>query len=208
MTLLMTLQTPRHPLDKGAPKPEPKVSETEYAVFSVYITSAFTGRKGEDRVGNGVSKIVIINRTKSDMNNSQMEDHNDKPVPWAKASKFLRKQAPTLKQETIEKLREVGSQSAPLKSSFLLLIPYELVEAKEIEDIFKNGGWWHDFYKKYPGSQGYMGLSRIGFSPDGNQALFYVTNSCGGKCGSGTYVVMEKSEGQWKLVKEILIWVS
>jgi hypothetical protein len=51
-------------------------------------------------------------------------------------------------------------------------------------------------------------LSKIGFSADGSQALFYATNSCGGKCGTGTYVVMQKSDVSWKVVKEILIWVS
>jgi hypothetical protein len=74
--------------------------------------------------------------------------------------------------------------------------------------IFENNGWWTDYYKKYPGSQGYLVLSKIGFSADGNQALFYATNSCGGKCGTETYVVMQRSDTGWKLVKEILIGVS
>jgi hypothetical protein len=51
-------------------------------------------------------------------------------------------------------------------------------------------------------------LSKIGFSADGNQALFYSTNSCGGKCGTETYVVMQRSDAGWKVVKEILIGVS
>jgi hypothetical protein len=131
-----------------------------------------------------------------------------KPVSWAKASKFLRKEAPTLKQETVESLRDAGAQPALLRASFQLPIPYELVDVKQIDKIFKGGGWWTDYYKKYPGSQGYLVLSRIGFSADRSQVLFYATNGCGGKCGTETYVVMGRSEGHWKLVKEILIGVS
>jgi hypothetical protein len=36
------------------------VSELEYAVFSAYITEAFTGTKGENRTGSRVSNIVIL----------------------------------------------------------------------------------------------------------------------------------------------------
>jgi hypothetical protein len=129
-------------------------------------------------------------------------------VPWVQVSKYLRKEAPTLQPATIQKSREVGPQCAALRSSFQLPVPYELVEAKEIDEIFADGRWWTDYYKKYPDSQGYLALSRIAFSADGNQALFYASNSCGGKCGTGTYVVMEKRDGHWKLVKEIMVWIS
>ncbi|SRR6266496_2562550 len=207
--LLVAFLTPRTTLEQVPAKPAVEVTQLEYAVFSAYITDAFTGSRGEDRVGSHVSNIVIINMTrKSDMDDSHMEDDNDKPLSWKKVSKYLRKEAPTLQQATIEKLREVGTQSMPFRSSFQLPIPYQLVDAKEIDEIFKNGGWWTDYYKQYPGTQGILVLSRIGFSADGKQALFYATNSCGGKCGTETYVVMQRSDTGWKLVKEILIGVS
>jgi hypothetical protein len=72
------------------------------------------------------------------MDNSHMEDEKDKPLPWKKASKYLRKEAPTLQQETIEKLRQVGTQSVPLRRSFQLPVPYQLIEARETEAIFEN----------------------------------------------------------------------
>jgi len=206
--LLVAFLTPCTTLEQVPTKPSAAVSEIEYAVFSAYITHTFTGSRGEDRVGSHVSNIVIINMTRFDLDYSQIEDENDKPVSWKKTSKFLQKEAPTLQPATIEKLREVGAQSAPFHPSFQLPVPYQLVDAKEIDEIFKNGGWWTDYYKKYPGSQGILTLSRIGFSADGNQALFYATNSCGGKCGTETYVVMQRSGTSWKLVKEILIGVS
>jgi hypothetical protein len=175
-------------------KPPDEVTELEYAVFSNYITNAFTGAKGEDRTGSRVSDIVIANMTRSDLGDTQMQDDNDKPLSWEKVSKYLLKKAPTLQRQTIEKLREVGTQCVPFRASFQLPVAYKLVDAKEIEEIFKNGGWWTDSYKKYPGSQGFLVLSRIGFSANGNQALFYATNSCAGLCGTGTYVVMQRSE--------------
>lgn len=206
--LLIAVLRPCATFEQTPAKPSAQVSELEYAVFSAYITRAFTGAKGEDRTGTQVSNIVLVNMTRSDMDDSHMKDENDKPISWKKVSKYLRKQAPTLQPTTIEKLREVGTQSAAFRPFFHLPVPYQLVDVKEIDAIFENKGWWTDYYKKYPGSQGYLVLSRIGFSADGSQALFYAENFCGGKCATGTYVVMQRSDTGWKLVKEILIWVS
>jgi hypothetical protein len=206
--LLVAVLTPRTTSEQVPTKPAVDVTQREYVVFSAYITDAFMGAKGEDRVGWHVSNIVIVNMTRSDLNDSQIEDENDKPFSWKRASRFLRKQAPTLQQATIENLREVGTQSAPLRPSFQLSVPYQLVDEKEIDAIFRNKGWWTDYYKKYPGSQGYLVLSKVGFSADRSQALFYAENRCGGKCATGTYVVMQKSGTSWNLVKEIVIWVS
>jgi hypothetical protein len=208
IALFIALLAPHTTIEQVPAKPVAEASELEYTVFSTYIKSAFTGAKGEDRIGNRVANIVIANRTRSDRGDTHMQDDSDKPLSWEKVSEYLWKEAPTLEKQTIEKLREVRNQSVLLRASFHLPVAYKLVDAKEVEEIFKKGGWWTDFYKKYPGSQGFLVLSRIGFSADGNQALFYATNSCGGKCGTGTYVVMRRSETGWRLVKEILIGVS
>jgi len=31
---------------------------------------------------------------------------------------------------------------------------------------------------------------------------------CGGLCGSGMYVVMERRDGRWVITKEIEMWIS
>jgi hypothetical protein len=102
----------------------------------------------------------------------------------------------------------VNTHPAPSRHSFHLSVAYELVDKTEVDSIFNKGGWWTDYYRKYPNSQGILSLSRVGFSPDGKQAVFYASNGCGGKCGTGTYVVMERVDSGWKVAKEILIWIS
>jgi hypothetical protein len=206
--LFVAFLTPHTTSEQVPTWPAVEVTQPEYVVFSAYINDTFMGANGEDRVGWHVSNIVIVNMTRSDLTDIQIEDENDKPFSWKRAGRFLRKQAPTLQQTTIEKLREVGTQSAPFRHSFQLPVPYQLVDAKEIDAIFDNKGWWTDYYEKYPGSQGYLVLSKVGFSADGSQALFYAENRCGGKCATGTYVVMQKSGTSWKLMKEIVIGVS
>jgi hypothetical protein len=188
--------------------PVAEVSESEYQVLSDYMAGAFTGEKGKDRVGGSVSKIVIINKTQSDRNDDKMEDDNGKPLSWKEISAYLHKELPTLQQASLNSFREVNAHPASFKHSFRLPIAYELVDRTDIDAVFKNGGWWTDYYKKYLNSQGILSLSRVGFSLDGKQAVFFSSNGCGGKCGTGTYVVMERVGSGWRIAKEILVWIS
>jgi hypothetical protein len=193
---------------QSPPAPVVEVSESEYQVLSEYIASAFTGDTGRDRVGRPVSKIVIVSKAYSGGNDNRIEDDEGKPLSWKEASGQLEKEFPALQPASINSLHEVINRPAKFRHSFRLPVAYELVDKAEIDAIFKKGGWWTDYYKSYPDSQGLLSLSRVGFSPDGKQAVFFASNACGGKCGTGAYVVMERIDSGWKVAREILIWVS
>ena len=81
------------------------------------------------------------------------------------------------------------------------------MDSSQLDSIFKNGDWLA-YYKRFPGSPGILTFSRVGFSEDGAQALFYVADRCGGLCGGGFYVVMQKRSGHWLIEKEIEMWIS
>jgi hypothetical protein len=203
--LFVAVLAPRASYGQAPAKSVAEVTEAEYQVLSAYIAGAFTGDKGEHRVGSRVSKIVIANKTQSDRDD---RDDDDKPMSWKKMSRYLHKEAPTLQTATLNSFRDANARPVPFRPSFHLPVAYELVDKTEIEAIFKKGEWWTDYYRKYPNSQGFLSLSRVGFSTDGKQGVFYTINGCGGKCGSDSYVVMEKVDLSWKVVKEILIGVS
>ena len=75
-----------------------EVSESEYRVLSDYIVATFIGDKGENQVGRRVSNIVLINETRSDRNDSKIEDDDGKPLSWRKISAYLHKEMPTLQR--------------------------------------------------------------------------------------------------------------
>ncbi len=187
--------------------PTREVSAREYEVLSAWSADKFTGRKAQ-QAAKGVVKIVISETTQSG-DDEGLHDENGQPIPWEKTAESLRKKAPILQQTTIDSFREVNAQQASLRRSFHLAIDYELVDSAKSHSIFANkGDPWGAYYKQFPGSQGFLTFSRVGFSPDGRQAFFYVSNTCGGMCGTGTYVVMENSHGRWMIRKEIVTWVS
>jgi len=205
VVVLLTVSTVRSQVPAAATA---EVSDAEYEVLSAYIAGTFTGSKGKARVDRDITRIVIVNVTQSDEQDRLLDDEHGHPMRWKTTTKLLRKQAPALDRTTLEAFRKTNTEQALLRHSFQLGIDYELVDADRIDAIFKNGGWWPDYYKAFPGAQGVLGLSRVGFSADGGQALFYAGNSCGGKCGTGSYVLMQKRDGRWAIAKEIVMWVS
>jgi len=93
-------------------------------------------------------------------------------------------------------------------STILLLACSALpMTQRTARNIFKSGSW-NEFYKRHPNSEGVIVLSRVGFNAGMNQALLYIDHTCGGLCGTGHYVLLEKSHGAWRVVKREMVWVS
>jgi hypothetical protein len=185
----------------------------ECDVLSAFIDGNFASRKGVQPIeptGNGIVRIVIFNLTESDQDGQNVRmDGNGQPIPWAQTASSLQSSVPTLNRTTMVAFRDANRQQASLRRSLHPAIDYDLVDSKQLEFIFKRGGGdWPAFYKRFPGSSGIMSFSRVGFSQDGTQALFYVSNHCGGLCGVGMYVVMEKRSGSWAIEKQIEMWIS
>lgn len=55
---------------------------------------------------------------------------------------------------------------------------------------------------------GIMTMSRVAFSPDNKRGVFYYDFTCGGLCGWGSLVFIEKQGVAWKIVGERQMYVS
>jgi hypothetical protein len=86
-----------------------------------------------------------------------------------------------------------------------------IVEYSEIKRFFGNpdvNEAWKDFYKRFPASNGYIALSRVGFNRVKDQALVSMSWMCNQRCGEGKLILMTKRDGMWKVEKRHLMWVS
>jgi hypothetical protein len=61
--------------------------------------------------------------------------------------------------------------------------------------------YWQAFYRRFPGSSGYIELSRVGFSRDGNTAMILIEYGCGALCGGTIYAVLERRSGKWHITR-------
>jgi len=76
------------------------------------------------------------------------------------------------------------------------------ISRKELERTEPN-----DFQTRFPNNFGYIAVSHIGLNLIKSEAIFYIDHFCG-LCGSGSYVLMRKVNGQWRVVDQHSTWVS
>jgi hypothetical protein len=67
----------------------------------------------------------------------------------------------------------------------------------------RHHGTWPNIELHYLAS-----VSRAGIGDDGRQALISVSGWCGGLCGSGWLVVLERDDDRWRVHGMIMTWVS
>jgi hypothetical protein len=167
----------------GAQQADPKKEET--AVYLAVLTEMFSE----------IPLLVIRQETVKD----SFLEFGD----WQNS-----KQSPAPSQEAVEDYNTRNKESRHFRS-LDIKTKHVFLEQKEYDQIFKNGvAGWKEFYEKYPDSGGYIGFSRVGFDAELSQALVYVVQGCGGKCGTGRYVLLKKDGGAWKVVTERLLWTS
>lgn len=78
---------------------------------------------------------------------------------------------------------------------------------REEEDAEADG--WEGFRTAFPDASGVYGFSLVGFNSTLNEALVWVTYSCGPLCGSGSLMLLERDgDGDWGVVKRQGLWIS
>lgn len=166
----------------------------EYAVYNILINSMYV-----DPYHSQIKLIVIEDHTRVfAMGSDEM----------TKILEHVSKRMPALEKETILNFQAKNDKKYPLKNLFNLKVKYVLISKEETDKIFKNLKHWDAFYKKYPGAQGIMTLSRTGFNRKMNQALIYMGNMSHSKAGGGGYFLLVKKNGKWIIQKEVMVWVS
>jgi hypothetical protein len=150
------------------------------------------------------------------------------PVRVAKAKQIVLKQETVTKPTCFPSGRPLQEEWKPvvddfraqnrvprvLQAGFDVGVPYLLVPAREIEQMFSGSlpGDWRAFYARYPDSGGYTEVSAVGFDPTKTRAMVYVAHGCGGLCGGGTHHFVEKVDGLWRAatIKDLenCQWVS
>jgi hypothetical protein len=115
---------------------------------------------------------------------------------------------PDLPFGTAEQLVERNDRPYKLADSFGLSWPIILISQAEQDQIFRDGGGWEEFYQRYPGAQGIMGLGRVGFSPDYTWALAYMGNQSDWLAGAGILYLLENTGHGWVVSDSMLLWIS
>lgn len=176
-----------------------EIDPDEYNVYSALLTQSY--------ISEGETQVVIDNYTQnvSVYYDDDIKEHFN----------YLRKRLPSLSQRTIDDFKSKDG-SHPLHRSFNVKIKYTLISHEQFERFAGPNGTmgmsrvgWETFYREYPGASGFLLLSRVGFDPKKTQALVFVLhmrgNPSGRWWGDGSYLLLVKKNGLWRVHRRTVI---
>jgi hypothetical protein len=160
--------------------PPTTATADEYDVYSALIQSVYIDATQPAR-------IVIYDNTAN--------PGSDSPRLAAGAMKSL---WPDLGDDILSDFKAKNQTSSALERTFTLSVPYTLIGEQELASSFPpTAPGWDKFYAKYPGSQGRLALSRVGFNQAKDTAVLYTEDGRGATDGEGDVVLMKKTDGRW-----------
>ncbi|HEY6188997.1 MAG TPA: hypothetical protein VIW80_15180 [Pyrinomonadaceae bacterium] len=177
----------------------PRQEDEEAAVYSALI----------DRMSEGERGALVVVQDRTVRGNSYLDDPSeDEHLNRIFAS--LQRDFPRADRETLESFHVNNLQHYPIEYPFLPHIKYELISQQEVERFSyrEPGNWWEAFYRNHPGANGFFVLSKVGFNREMDQALVYRAFACGSTCGYGSYVLLAKEAGIWRIKSHAGDWIS
>src|SRR5205085_11380065 len=174
-----------------------------YAVYDALLNDTYAAAKGH----------LLVIKAETDGYDWE-EDAASRPHDGegsASFAEFVRTGLPATEADTLDNYLNANRQSHLLIDLFRLRTEHTLITEAEMKALAgqRESWWmWTGFDDKYPHAAGLYGLSAVGFNRERTQALVYFWNACGGTCGDGSYVLLEKCDGTWRIVKRMGLWVS
>lgn len=115
---------------------------------------------------------------------------------------------PGISNETIDSYVERNVQPSQLAPDMQLGVDYVLLSQEELAEISSQGNWHEILQERYPGSEGYLIFSRVGFNRTLDQAVLYVGDVAGPLMGAGYCYLLEKQNGEWTIKEQTMVWIS
>jgi hypothetical protein len=79
---------------------------------------------------------------------------------------------------------------------------------EEFEHIFRDADGWTRFRREFPGSDGTLRFSRVGFDRNVTQAILYAGQQFDWNVGSGGFWLFSRLDGEWTEAARVGSWIS
>lgn len=162
------------------------VTDDEYAVWSATLDSMVVWEADD----------VVLLQSGTD----GYALHDSATASWLK-------QQLKVPDDAILSYKDRNAAPSVIARKLTLPVEYNLLTAKEIEDIITLGGY-DEIYNRYPQCNGVTTLSHVGFNSSRNMALVYMSQTTGFLAGAGWAVLCRKVSGRWEVVTSTIVWVS
>ena len=186
----------------AAPVDDPR----DYEVYSALIEQkAYINHGGE---GPRVATLVVIDEETA---GGLMPGGTEGSKQLEQEKKYLSEKLKLYSDDLFKNYLTANQKRYRLERKLNVKIEYRFYTDKDQEALHQGNDlrkFWTEFYLRFPGSSGIVTFSRVGYSPDGNTAMVYVGNSCGGLCGTGYDIILVKENGNWKIKEGVMLWIS
>jgi len=171
----------------------------EYIVYSAYL---------RDKLAEDSPRRLLVIRSATTLPEDPTLDFR-KSLNWTSAA--FRRQLANIESETVSDMYARNTTSETLTRKFDSDLDYQLLTESQSPSIFYRSEaytGWRRFYTQFPNSSGIYHFSSPGFNRDQTQALFFVGHAYGSLGGQWGYAVMEKKDGKWKLIIDLMLMGS
>ena len=116
----------------------------------------------------------------------------------------------SLRADTIQDFVEKSCTIGRLSTTFHTDLPRTFVDPDSFGfDLVPNQkNTPKDFRQTFPGADGIISLSRVGFDSTQHEAIVSSAFVCGMLCGEGRRHILRKTRGKWVLVQSLVVWIS
>jgi hypothetical protein len=178
-----------------------ELSDEDYAVFTSVLQGLGKPEDPEEQWRD--KQILVLDVTEA----GQVE-----PGQW-KGWGFRSNSKAAPSSETRKDFEVKARDQCPLKENWGDTKSYSRFENKEYRELFeeknsKPHDGWMGFYTKHPKAGGIWSFSRPGYNNRKDEAVLYVTHSCGWLCGTGHLYLLTKEHDQWKVKNRLFLWIS
>jgi hypothetical protein len=175
-----------------------ELTHDDYAVFGALL-AGLQGPEDPEEAWEGREMLIV------DITATPGKSGSQPGANWG----FRSKSSAAPSQETFSDYLQKAHIACAVGPEFGEPKSYKIIARDEVNNFFKmGGGWWQEFYKKYPTSAGFWQFSRPGYNSARDEAVLYVVHACGGLCGTGHLYLLSKQNGHWTVKNRLLLWIS
>ena len=124
--------------------------------------------------------------------------HFEEPLKLSDGSRVFRPTMKELDGRLVDDWAAHGASSptpvdldAPLPIDWVSEADWSAVEVRVGADGIDIDATWEAFHRRHPGSEGWVHLADVGFSPAGDAALTYAWSLSGSLAGGGAWILLE-----------------
>jgi hypothetical protein len=162
-----------------------EVEKEEQAVFSVFMPE-------------GSGPALILEMTSTNIGGEEPRE----------IRAHIKNSFEDVSNDLIENYLARNAHPSQLSPDMDLGIDYVLMSAEGLSKITSQPNWNQSLAENFPGSNGYLIFSHVGFNRSLDQAVVYVGRVAGPLMGAGYYYLLEKQDGQWTIKEEVMTWIS